>query len=104
MDRASTSAVLASVALLVTACAATPRLPSSTIAAAVSDPGRPAADILRDANRKPAELLAFFQIKQGQTYFPTMCPTSFSFSMHTYSVSSVPVTNSQFSFTVHGLV
>jgi predicted methyltransferase len=36
------------------------------IVSAVSDAGRPAADRARDAERKPAELLAFFQIKPGQ--------------------------------------
>jgi predicted methyltransferase len=35
--------------------------------AAVSDPARPAADTARDANRKPAEMLAFAQLKPGQT-------------------------------------
>lgn len=36
------------------------------ITSAVSDVGRPAADKARDPLRKPAELLAFFQIKPGQ--------------------------------------
>jgi predicted methyltransferase len=36
------------------------------ITSAVSDAGRPAADKARDPLRKPAELLAFFQIKPGQ--------------------------------------
>jgi predicted methyltransferase len=35
------------------------------IAAAVADPGRPAADTARDADRKPAESLTFAGIKQG---------------------------------------
>jgi predicted methyltransferase len=35
------------------------------IAAAVADPARPAADTARDADRKPAELLAFAGIKPG---------------------------------------
>jgi predicted methyltransferase len=38
-----------------------------TIAAAVADKGRPAADIERDAERKPAEMLAFAGVKPGQT-------------------------------------
>jgi len=37
-------------------------------------------------------------------YFPTMCETSFSFSLQMYSISSVPVTNCQVNFTVQGLV
>jgi predicted methyltransferase len=35
------------------------------IAAAVADPTRPAADTARDANRKPAETLAFAGVKPG---------------------------------------
>ena len=35
------------------------------IAAAVADPGRPAADVARDAARHPAELVAFAGIKPG---------------------------------------
>lgn len=35
------------------------------IAAAVSDPGRPAADTARDGARKPAEMLAFAGVKPG---------------------------------------
>jgi predicted methyltransferase len=36
------------------------------ISAAVADPGRPAEDRERDANRKPAETIAFAGIKPGQ--------------------------------------
>jgi len=35
------------------------------IAAALADPGRPATDTVRDANRKPAETLAFAGVKRG---------------------------------------
>jgi len=35
--------------------------------AAVADPARPAADVARDADRKPAEVLAFARIKPGDT-------------------------------------
>jgi predicted methyltransferase len=35
------------------------------ISAAVADPGRPAADTARDADRKPAEVLAFSGVKPG---------------------------------------
>jgi predicted methyltransferase len=37
-----------------------------TIATALADPSRPAADTERDAARKPAEFLAFAKIKPGQ--------------------------------------
>ena len=40
--------------------------PSAAITAAVADPGRPEADSKRDANRHPAELLAFAGVKPGQ--------------------------------------
>jgi predicted methyltransferase len=36
------------------------------ISAAIADPGRPAADKDRDANRKPAETLAFAGVKPGE--------------------------------------
>jgi predicted methyltransferase len=43
-------------------------LSSITLAASpVADPSRPAADVARDANRKPAEMIAFAKIKPGQT-------------------------------------
>jgi predicted methyltransferase len=43
-------------------------------ATAVADPGRPAEDKARDADRKPAAMLAFAQVKPGQTvidYIPS---------------------------------
>jgi len=46
--------------------AAPAQTPSAAIAAAVADPGRPAEDVARDANRHPAQLLAFAGIKPGQ--------------------------------------
>ncbi len=45
--------------------AATGAPPSRAILAAVVDPGRPDADTGRDANRKPAEVIAFAGIKPG---------------------------------------
>lgn len=39
--------------------------PAAPIAAAVSDKGRPADDTARDAARKPAEMLAFAQVRSG---------------------------------------
>src|SRR4051812_47335261 len=40
--------------------------PSKAILAAVADSGRPAADTARDANRKPAQMVAFAGVKPGQ--------------------------------------
>lgn len=39
--------------------------PAVTVAAAVADAGRPAEDKARDAARKPAEMLAFAQVRPG---------------------------------------
>jgi predicted methyltransferase len=39
--------------------------PSEAIAAAVSDPARPATDTARDENRKPAAIVAFAGVKPG---------------------------------------
>jgi predicted methyltransferase len=36
-----------------------------TVTAALADPGRPAADVQRDAARKPAEVIAFAGLKRG---------------------------------------
>ena len=39
----------------------------SGAAGALADPGRPAADVARDADRKPSEMLAFAHVQPGQT-------------------------------------
>lgn len=41
--------------------------PDANQLAAVADAGRPAADTVRDADRKPAEMLEFAGVKPGQT-------------------------------------
>ncbi len=46
--------------------AAVAQAPKAVIAAAVADPGRPAADTARDENRKPAEVVAVSGVKPGQ--------------------------------------
>ena len=50
--------------LAATAAAAQAQTPAP-IRHAVADPGRPAEDVARDANRKPAETLAFAGVKPG---------------------------------------
>lgn len=40
-------------------------LPNEAVAAAVADPSRPSTDIVRDADRKPAQTLEFAGIKSG---------------------------------------
>jgi len=65
-------AVAAGLVFQPTATFAADQIPSS-IADAVADPGRPDADKARDADRKPAETLAFAGVKPGQTvvdFFP----------------------------------
>lgn len=64
MKRSIAALALAIAALGGVALAAPPR---PGIPAAVADPLRPAADTARDAVRKPAEALAFAQVKTGDT-------------------------------------
>lgn len=54
-------------ALLLAGTAGAAKQPDAkaAIAVAVADPGRPAADVARDAARKPADLLAFAGVKPG---------------------------------------
>lgn len=56
----------AAVMVALAAGAATAATPAN-IAAAIADKGRPEADTKRDADRKPAEMLEFAGVKQGQT-------------------------------------
>jgi predicted methyltransferase len=58
--------LLAAATVTLASCAQTPHAPAKTdIAAAVASPDRPAADTQRDALRKPAELIAFAGLKNG---------------------------------------
>jgi predicted methyltransferase len=59
------TAVIAAAVLGSAAIAATSAAPDP--AAIVADASRPAADKAMDANRKPAELLAFLKLRPGQT-------------------------------------
>src|SRR5690349_23862573 len=62
---AAFAAAVGVVALASLANAKTPSIPKP-IAAAVADPARPQADRDRDADRKPAECIAFAGLKPGQ--------------------------------------
>jgi predicted methyltransferase len=66
MGRQLLAAVVAASLLTSTAVPAAQAVPAA-IAAAVNDAGRPAADRELDANRKPAETLAFAGVKRGMT-------------------------------------
>jgi predicted methyltransferase len=57
-------ALLAAAATLAMAPMAMAKTPA-TVAAALADPGRPAAEVARDAARKPAEVIAFAGLKRG---------------------------------------
>jgi predicted methyltransferase len=59
-------ALAAGAAAVLLAGAAVAQAPKAVIAAAVADPGRPAADTARDENRKPAEVVAASGLKPGQ--------------------------------------
>jgi predicted methyltransferase len=66
--------LLALLAALATPATAIVAASPGPYAAAVADTARPAEDTARDANRKPAEMLAFAKVKPGQTvidYIPS---------------------------------
>jgi predicted methyltransferase len=66
MSRKLCVGLLASVALVLTAApAAIAATVPANIAAAVADPARPADDTKHDADRKPADMLAFAGVKTG---------------------------------------
>lgn len=69
------------------------------LSAAVADPGRPAADTERDANRKPAETLLFAGIAPGQQiaellpgggYFTRIMSKAVGASGHIYALVPAP--------------
>ena len=64
MSRTVASVILAAATLAGPAVSASKAVPPN-IAAAVANPARPEADRVRDANRKPAQCLAFAGIKPG---------------------------------------
>ncbi|MFL6845574.1 MAG: class I SAM-dependent methyltransferase [Allosphingosinicella sp.] len=57
--------LLAVLGLAAGACATEPPAPSVDYAAVLADPIRPEADRVRDADRKPAELVAFAGVRPG---------------------------------------
>jgi len=57
--------VLAGFGLAMAACATGPAASSVDYAAILSDPNRPEADRVRDADRRPAELVAFAGVRPG---------------------------------------
>jgi predicted methyltransferase len=65
MIRTSLLAAAAGVALLLAGTGAAQAAPPAYVAAAIADPARPAEDVARDANRRPAEMVEFAGIKPG---------------------------------------
>jgi len=95
MPRALLISVLSLAAALATPTLA--QAPSAAIAAAVADAARPASDRARDADRKPAEMLAFAGVKPGdkvgdyaagQGYFTRLFAAAVGPAGHVYA--SVP--------------
>jgi predicted methyltransferase len=89
-----------SVTLMLTAvCASAASIPGN-IAAAVADSSRPDADKTRDANRKPAETLAFTGVKPGAQvaellpgggYFTRLFSKAVGSSGHVYALVPAPL-------------
>ena len=80
------------------------------IAAAVADPARPATDTARDENRKPAEVLAFAEVKPGdkvgdyaagQGYFTRLFSAIVGAQGHVYA--TVPAALFQYPNIVKGI-
>lgn len=73
--------------------------PSTNLAAILADPGRPEADRIRDADRKPAELIAFAGLKPGAQlaelapgggYFTRLLSAVVGANGHIYAVAARP--------------
>jgi predicted methyltransferase len=97
--------VLAGIVLAAAAASAAqvqpPKIPDF-LAAAVADPARPAADVERDANRKPAETLVFagvepgFKVAEllpGGGYFTRIISKAVGSSGHVYALVPAPRTD-----------
>jgi len=68
MSRKSLAVAMAAcvIAFEVPAAASSADRAAAAIAAAIADPGRPAADVARDPERKPAALMAFAEVRPGE--------------------------------------
>jgi predicted methyltransferase len=93
------AAPLAAALMLTAICAGAASIPDN-IAAAVADGNRPDTDKARDANRKPAEVLAFTGIKSGAQvaellpgggYFTRILSKAVGSSGHVYAVVPAPL-------------
>src|SRR5882757_9811906 len=93
------AAPLAAALMLTAVCAGAASIPDN-IAAAVADGNRPDTDKTRDANRKPAEILAFTGVKSGAQvaellpgggYFTRLFSKAVGSSGHVYAVVPAPL-------------
>ena len=93
------AAALSGALMLTAACASAASIPDN-IAAAVADSSRPDADKTRDANRKPAEVLAFTGVKSGAQiaellpgggYFTRIMSKAVGSSGHVYALVPAPL-------------
>jgi predicted methyltransferase len=92
-------AALAATLMMTATCASAASIPNN-IAAAVADSSRPDADKTRDANRKPAEVLAFTGVKSGAQiaellpgggYFTRIMSKAVGSSGHVYALVPAPL-------------
>jgi predicted methyltransferase len=95
------AAALAAAFMLAATCASAAAIPDN-IAAAVADAGRPDADKQRDANRKPAETLAFTGVNPGAQvaellpgggYFTRIFSKAVGNAGHVYALVPAPRTD-----------
>jgi len=91
--------LLPALAVTCLAAAATSSTVPAFLAAAVADPNRPAVDVARDADRKPAETLIFTGIAPGQQiaellpgggYFTRIMSKAVGASGHVYALVPAP--------------
>src|SRR5580698_6944998 len=92
------AAALTATLTLAANCASAKSIPAN-IASAVADSSRPDADKQRDANRKPAETLAFTGVKPGEQvaellpgggYYTRIFSKAVGGSGHVYAVVPAP--------------
>lgn len=98
-------ALLTAAVLLGSAAQAASQAPEPVppfLSAALSDPGRPAADVLHDANRKPGETLAFAGLEPGMKvaellpgggYFTRIISKAVGAEGHVYALVPAPRTD-----------
>jgi predicted methyltransferase len=91
--------LLPALAVTCLAAAATSSTVPAFLAAAIADPNRPAADVARDADRKPAETLMFTGLAPGQKvaellpgagYFTRIMSKAVGASGHIYALVPAP--------------